>query len=173
MATRSASTPREFPHDEAPGPSFADCLAAGLNFLSYRPRTVHEVRQRLRRRFEEAPVERAIAYFLESGLLDDAVFARQWRSSRERRRPKGSRALKQELRRLGVEQTIIEAALEGIDEAANAYNAGNKAATRLIAKHSNYGDFRRKMVAHLQRRGFSYGTAAETAQLLWAENGEV
>ena len=163
------NTPREHSEDELPGSSFSDCLAAGLQFLSYRPRTVHEVRRRLQRRFPEPTVEKTVTYFLESRLLDDATFAQQWRSSRERRRPKGSRVLRLELRRLGVEQTLIDAALEGIDETENAFNAGKRAAARMIAKQSSYEDFRRKMGAYLQRRGFSYSVSAETVPVLWAE----
>ena len=164
--------PRELPDSEGPGSSFAKCLAAGLNFLSYRPRSVHEVRQRLSQRFPGQDVEKTVAYLVESGLLDDETFARQWRSSRERRRPKGSRVLRLELRRLGVEQTVIEATLEGIDEAANAYKAGARAATRMLARQCSYDDFRRKMVAFLQRRGFSYSVANETVLLLWSEHAE-
>ena len=161
---------RGYSDNEVPGTSFANCLAAGLNFLSYRPRSVHEVRQRLRRRFSDPLVEKTVTYLLESGLLDDAAFARQWRSSRERRRPKGSRMLGMELRRLGVEQVVIDAALEGLDEAANAYNAGKKVTARLAAREGSYEDFRRKMVGYLQRRGFGYGIASETALLLWSEH---
>ena len=164
--------PRDSSEAEAPGSSLADCIAAGLNFLSYRPRTVYEVRQRLRRRFPDPLVDQTVTYLLENGLLDDEAFARQWRSSRERRRPKGSRMLGMELRRLGVEQAAIDAALEGIDEMANAYNAGKTAAARLAARQSSREDFRRKLVAYLQRRGFGYGTANETALLLWSEYAE-
>ena len=167
-----APMPRELPEQESPGQTFSDCLAAALRFLSYRPRTVHEVRQRLQQRFDNGTAEKTVAYLLEHRYLDDAAFSGQWISSRERRRPRGARALKQELRKMGVEPPTIEDALEGFDESANAYNAGRKPAGRLTAQECSYTDFRRKVSAYLQRRGFAYAVISETVARLWDELGE-
>ncbi len=121
------------------------------------------------RRFTPETVGKTIVYLLDHRLLDDEAFSGQWISSRERLRPKGTRALKQELRQLGVDQTTIEEALEGIDEAANAGNAGRKLAVRLVDQDCSFEDFRRKVAAHLQRRGFAYGLISETVNSLWRE----
>ena len=123
----------------------------------------------MERRFTPETVGKTIDYLLDHRLLDDEAFSGQWISSRERLRPKGARALKQELRQLGVDQTIIEEALEGIDEAANAGNAGRKLAIRLVDQDCSFEDFRRKVAAHLQRRGFAYGLISETVNSLWRE----
>ena len=168
----SSPKPRELPEPDSPGQTFSGCLAAALRFLSYRPRTVHEVRQRLGKRFTEELIEQTVTYLLEHRYLDDVAFSGQWISSRERRRPRGARVLRQELRRLGVAQTVIDESLDGIDEAANAYNAALKPATRLVAQQCSYEDFRRKVSAHLQRRGFPYGIVIETVGLLWEELSE-
>ena len=123
----------------------------------------------MERRFTPETVDKTIVYLLDHRLLDDEAFSGQWISSRERLRPKGTRSLKQELRQLGVDQTIIEEALEGIDEAANAGNAGRKLAIRLVDQDCSFEDFRRKVAAHLQRRGFAYGLISETVNSLWRE----
>lgn len=54
--------------------------------------------------------------FTEVGLVDDEAFARQWVESRHRSRGLAPRALKQELRRKGVDDEAAAAALEQIDD---------------------------------------------------------
>ena len=123
----------------------------------------------MERRFSSETVDKAVVYLIDHRLLDDEAFSSHWISSRERRRPKGNRALKQELRQLGVDQNIIEGALEGIDEETNAGNAGRKLASRLVNQDCSFEEFRRKVGAHLQRRGFAYGLVSETVNSLWSE----
>ena len=155
--------------DAAEGQSFTDCLTAALRYLSYRPRTVREVERRLEGRFASPVVEKTITYLKGLKYLDDASFCAQWIGSRERRRPRGSRALRQELRRLGVEQQLVDEALEGMDETASARNAGRKQASKLVAKGSTPQEFRQKLTPFLQRRGFSYGATKEAINSLWSE----
>ena len=161
--------PRELPDRQFSRHDFSQCFAVALRFISYRPRTVQEVRRRLARSFDNGPIDKTVDSLHELGYLDDADFSRQWISSRERRRPKGTRFLHQELRRLGVEQATIEEALEGYDEAANAYNAGLRTAERLVARGLPYKDFRRQMGNFLMRRGFGYATISDTVATLWRD----
>ena len=160
---------REAVEDAAEGQSYTDCLTAALRFLSYRPRTAKEVERRLEGRFAAPVVEKTISYLIDLKYLDDASFCAQWIGSRERRRPKGSRALRQELRRLGVEQHLVEEALEGMDETASARNAGRRQANKLAAQGTTAQEFRQKLTPFLQRRGFTYGTIREAIDLLWSE----
>src|SRR5882757_7519157 len=54
-------------------------LAAAARFLEVRPRSVVEVRRRLRSAgYAAALIERAVERLVELGLLDDAAFARAW-----------------------------------------------------------------------------------------------
>ena len=168
----STNPPRDAQTEPDPGQLFSACLAAALRFLSYRPRTVREVEKRLETRFPSPDIDRTIAYLKDLHYLDDAAFCNQWIHSRERHRPKGKVALRQELIRLGVQRDLVEQALEQTDEAANANNAGRKYAARLISRGCTEQDFRNKLGAYLQRRGFSYGTAREIASGLWEEEME-
>ena len=152
-----------------PGQAFSAALVASLRYLSYRPRTVHEVRLRLARDFGEQTIEDTLAYLVSCGFLDDAAFAMQWRNSRERRRPKGKRAIAIELRRLGVEQELVDSTLEDLDEAASARRAASKRASRMVDQGCTQDVFRRKIGDFLVRRGFNYGTVRETVAELWTE----
>ena len=73
-----------------------------MRLLGYRGRSEAEVRRRLSPRYDSQVIDRVIAALTQQGYLDDATFARQWRSSRERRRPRGQRLLRQELLGKGV-----------------------------------------------------------------------
>src|SRR3990172_1138283 len=78
-------------------------LEAAARFLEARARSVAEVRRRLSSAGYRAElVDGAIARMTELGMLDDATFARAWIESRDRARPRGERALRQELSLKGI-----------------------------------------------------------------------
>src|ERR671910_2266457 len=74
-------------------------LEAAARFLEARSRSVSEVRRRLTGAgYRPALVEDAITRMAELGMLDDETFARAWVESRDRARPRGERAIREELR---------------------------------------------------------------------------
>lgn len=151
-------------------PEFVRAREAALRFLAYRPRSEAEVRRRLRERFPTPVVDEVIRRLRKQRLLDDAAFASQWRRSREQHRPKAQGMVRQELRRMGVSPEVADGALEGFDDAATAYRAGQRVARRLAARADGQdSDFRQRIVAHLRRRGFGYTLASQTAARLWEE----
>ena len=104
---------------------------AALNFLSYRPRSEQEVRDRLQEKgFVPEAVDEAVARLLRAGLIDDEAFARFWVDNREQHRPRGAYALRHELGQKGIESRIIDELVEQIDEDANAYMAAVKRLSR-------------------------------------------
>ncbi len=143
---------------------------AALRFLAARPRSVAEVRQRLRRRgaADEAVAE-VVARLREEGLLDDAAFAAYWRENREAFRPRGRRLLQAELRQKGVTAEVARAALTDLDEDEQAYRAGLRR-VRSVAGEDEVR-FRRRLEDFLRRRGFGYEVAVQAVRRLWAEAG--
>jgi len=130
---------------------------AALVFLSYRPRSEKEVRDRLRRGgFEQDAIEHAIARLHEWHYLDDADFARRWVENRTAHRPRGRRLLQQELRHKGID---VEIAREAIDDAdLDETGAAEALARRRLPAYA--GDepaaIRRRLGAYLARRGYGY-----------------
>ena len=118
-------------------------------------------------RYPSEVVEQVIARLLEQRHLDDATFAIEWRHRRERRRPRGRSVLQRELQGLGVEREVIREALEGIEETDNAYRAADAIAQRLAC--TDYGQFRKKVWAFLQRRGFDNSAIRSTVDRYWSE----
>lgn len=139
-------------------------------YLSYRPRSTAELRRHLLRKGnEEALVERVIAYLGERSLLDDFAFARYWVEQRATFKPRSQMALRQELYARGVEAAAIDTALEDVDEAAAAHDAARKQAWKW--QGLPYDEFRVKLGAYLQRRGFSYDMIRSAIEQAWAEFG--
>jgi regulatory protein len=130
---------------------------AALVFLSYRPRSEKEVRDRLRRGgFEQDAIEHVIARLHEWRYLDDADFARRWVENRTAHRPRGRRLLQQELRHKGID---VEIAREAIDDAdLDETGAAEALARRRLPAYA--GDepaaIRRRLGAYLARRGYGY-----------------
>ena len=102
---------------------FQRALDAALNYLSYRPRTESELRRRLAgREVPKEVMEAVMGRVRELGLLDDAAFARLWVQDRERLSPRGTLALRHELRRKGVSAELVEEVVgQEADEEASAY----------------------------------------------------
>ena len=92
-------------------------LDAAAAFLEVRPRSVDEMRRRLRHLgYPAALIEVVIDRLLAYGYLDDEAFARAWVESRDRARPRGEAALRRELVLKGIDRELISAVLAGRDE---------------------------------------------------------
>jgi len=146
------------------------CFSAATLYLSYRPRSEPELRERLRRRgFDGDCVEQTVARLKKQGLLDDTAFAQFWTENRDYFSPRSQRLTRLELRKKGVPEEIIDRAVNNINDEDSAYRAGLKKARSL--SRSDYPCFRRRLGDHLKRRGFSYGVINHTVERLWQEQG--
>lgn len=151
--------------------SFQRCLNAALHYLSYRPRSEFELRERLgRRNFDGDSVEEVLARLKERGLVDDTEFAQFWRDNRQAFSPRSSSLTRLELRRKGVAEEIIGQVVSTVSDGESAYRAALGKARRLPV--SDYQSFRRRLGEYLRRRGFSYGVINNTVEQLWREMRE-
>jgi regulatory protein len=166
-----------------------DVLAAAARFLEARSRSTEEVRRRLREAGYRADlVEGAVERLTVLGLLDDAAFARAWVESRDRARPRGARALRAELRGMGIDAPDAEAALAarealatgddpddprlapGAGERAGSDASDEAAAARLLTgkaagllREPDARKRRARAYARLARAGFDPTTAGRAA----------
>ncbi|MDP2931238.1 MAG: RecX family transcriptional regulator [Chloroflexota bacterium] len=146
---------------------FQRCLNAASRYLSYRPRSEAELRERLSRRgFDSDSIEKVINRFKEQRLVDDAAFAQFWKENRETFSPRSRRLTKLELKRKGVAEEIIDQVVDVVDDD-SAYRAALSKARRLPV--SDYPGFRRRLGSYLQRRGFSYAVTEQMVARLWRE----
>ena len=139
-----------------------------LRFLSYRPRSEKEVVDNLKKNeIPEAVIDETLARLRDHGLVDDAGFARIWLENRSEFRPRGSYALRTELRQKGIGDRYIEAALGGIDETSLAFKAGRAKAAKL--QSGDQQEFKRKLYGFLSRRGFNFEIISEVVNEIWLE----
>ncbi len=149
---------------------FLRCHNAAAHYLGYRPRSEHEMRQRLLRRgFSGDTTEAVLKRLKEQGLVDDTAFAEFWRDNRQSFSPRSQWLTRLELRQKEVSSDIIERVVSTISDADNAYRAATSKAHRLPL--SDYESFRRRLGTYLKRRGFGYGVIKETIERLWQEKG--
>ena len=141
-----------------------------LNFLSYRPRSIAEAQRRLTEKgFDAQVIEVIIARLCRGGLLDDESFVRYWVENRDTHRPRGCRALRYELRQKGVANTVIDAELADYDESDAAYRAAYARVQKLVRQSDEINTVREKLLAFLNRRGFSFGIAREAMDKAFSE----
>ena len=146
---------------------------AALRFLEARPRSIAEVRARLGRKdYAPEAIDAAIARLAELELLDDAAFARYWVENRQANRPRGAGALRDELRRKGIDADITAEVLNDDsltgDESASAWGLA-RGALRKYAGSQDRNAFTRRMGSYLQRRGYTFEVIRPIVDQLWAE----
>jgi regulatory protein len=151
--------------------SVARCLNAAYRFLSYRPRSEAEMKDRLHRRgFVDSQIEIVINKLKEQKLLDDTAFAQFWKENREMFRPRSQRMTRMELKKKGVADEIIKEVTDDSNDMDSAYQAALKKAQRLSGE--DYEVFRRRLGDYLKRRGFGYTVINQTVKRLWQELAE-
>ncbi len=150
-------------------------LARGMNiayrFLSYRPRSEAEMKERLRRRgLDDSKIEIIINKLKEQKLLDDTAFAQFWKENRDTFRPRSQRMTGLELKKKGVTDEIIKEITDDSDDMQSAYQAALHKAQHL--PNQDYEVFRRRLGDYLKRRGFGYTVINQTVKKLWQEMKE-
>lgn len=127
-----------------------------LNFLSYRPRTIKEVRDRLYKyEVRESVKQNAlIARLQEKGYLDDISFAKWFIASRNANKPRSARQIRSELSAKGVSRDVINEVIKdvaGEEETIMGLLSKKLGAKRVLATQE-----KQKICAFLARRGFAW-----------------
>jgi regulatory protein len=157
--TTEASVPPDPADPDADPESVARTIA--LRMLDRQPRTRLELERAMARRDVPPDVAAAVLdRFTEVGLVDDEAFAQAWVDSRHRGRGLAKRALSAELRRRGVEETVLREAVSTVsdDDERAAAVALVERKLRTMSNVSRDVQMRR-LVGMLGRKGFGSATA--------------
>jgi len=147
------------------------CYGAAARLLCYRPRSEHEMRQRLTKLgFDTDTIEGLLNKLKDQGLLNDIDFATFWRDTRQSFSPRSQWLTKMELKQKGISTEIIDQVTNNINDKDNAYNAAKKKALSL--GKTDYQLFRRRLGEYLKRRGFGYNVIMRTIERIWQEKQE-
>ncbi len=132
---------------------FGKAFNSAINFISFRPRSEWEVRQRLKlKKYEN--IDEVVVKLKEIGQIDDDKFAQWWTEQRSTFRPKGGRLLNLELQRKGVK---VKIKLENETELAM------KAIKKKLPMEKE------KIYRYLVGRGFDYDTIGEVIEKVMAK----
>jgi regulatory protein len=139
---------------------------AAYKYVSYKPRTARQVRQKMREKgFTTEEAEQAIEFLMDLGHIDDVDYARMFIGDTLKRKAVGLDKIRMELKKRGVSDDDIEDVLaQHFDHAAlhdqtqtNIYTAARKKLSTLQRKYPSDPHKRKQaLVTHLQRQGFAW-----------------
>ena len=127
-----------------------------LRLLSFRPRSVEELRGKLRvKKYAPGTIDNVIEVLRKQGLLDDEKFAKLYSNARVHASPRGIRQVEQELKKKGLSNDLIQrtvANLHDYDEKKTAYELAH----RRFEKMTGISAVKKKTRIYglLKRRGF-------------------
>jgi len=138
-------------------------MGAALRFVSYRPRSIRELRaflhKTLKRHHTTAPVvvDSVMERLTELGYADDEAFIHWWVQQRSSAAPRGKRVIVLELIGKGIPRELAERYVAGHRDTEAEFGLAKQVAgkrrTRLFGLQES--ERRRKLYAYLLRRGFT------------------
>lgn len=147
---------------------FGKLYTRALEYTLMRPHSAKEVRDYLWRKTRDTKyktrdgqlkdragvsqgiVDRVYKRLEDRGYLSDESFARYWVENRQQRKGISVRKLVAELRAKGVEQSVIDAAMQ------NSPREEKSEIEKVLQKRRHRYDDEQKLIAYLMRQGFSY-----------------
>ncbi len=130
--------------------------ASALRILAIRSHPRAELHRKLRQRsFPNDRIEALLDRLESMGYLNDAEAARSWVNRRVRTRPMGRRSMAQELKRLGLSDSIIEDTISQAYEGEAELEHARRAAEKKLKSLGGKDKLRDRLLRFLQGRGFS------------------
>ena len=143
--------------ESAQDAALAKAKKDALRLLSFRARSIQELRGRLmRKNHPPALVEQVLEFCLKQGLLDDEKFAKLYALSRIQSRPVGKNLIQRDLQSKGVSAQIVQQALGTLvdfDEKQTALDMATRRHQRMSGLDENVSKAR--LYGFLKRRGFT------------------
>jgi regulatory protein len=136
-----------------------------------RPRAALAVALR-QRRIPDQVADAVLDRFVEVGLIDDRAYAEAFVAAKHRDRALGVTALRTELRRKGVDEVTVDAAVQTLDQDAERDRARALISRRVDAAMGNgVQAARRRLIGLLARRGYAADVARQVVDEALAEYG--
>lgn len=134
-----------------------------INFLSYRMRSEHEVKQKLlQNEFGEAVILEAIRKLYEFGFLNDESFTKALVATQKKNSKKGPAAIRQELKKKGIEKDLQEEVLAAYSEEEQLAIA-RTITEKLINQNQQKTprQVKQKVQDALQRKGYNFSIVSQ------------
>ena len=128
-----------------------------FQLLSYRERTIQEMRDRLEKKdFSLEVIDEVINYLLDKDLLNEKRFSEMWIRSRINNHPRGRRLIYRELRKKGIEKTIINAALNEYLSREEELKMARYLSNKWLRRRKEEDSSSYKLKNYLSNKGFEY-----------------
>ncbi len=130
-------------------------LMLAMRYLSYRPRSVYEIEEYLKKKgFDKNIVKNTVEILIERNYLNDKDFTKLYIENMVRNRPKSKFAIEFALKKKGVDLSIIEPVLEQYDDQSLAIKAVEP--KTMSWQSFDKKKFKKKIMNFLVYRGFNY-----------------
>lgn len=149
---------------QAQSQDFEGFYNKALKFLSYRPRSEKEVRDKLIKiKTPEILIEEIIKKLRDYKFLDDLEFAKMFARERSILKHKPVRVIKFELKQKGISEDLIEEVLTDSKEEEKDLEKAKEIIQKKIIRYKGLDSYkiREKLSRFLVSRGFDYDTIKE------------
>ncbi len=137
--------------------------------LSNKDYTRKQLFDKLKPDFDEGAIEEALTWLVDNGLQNDLVYARAFSSFCMTQKKLAPPAIRMELRAKGIERDDIDCVMMEIEETFDAQNQISELINQKYPNALKDESEKRRAVAALQRKGYSYGDIKTALNLLIEE----
>lgn len=140
---------------------------SAIRYLSYRPRTIWEVKSKLYSlKFSTETIEKTIDFLKEYGYLDDEKFAVKYINEKLKLTKSSFKKLEQELLQKGIKKDILEGVLRCFEQSDIEKNNAFQYARRKYSSIKYSSEFERivKTINYLLQKGFGFELAKEVVE---------
>jgi len=135
-----------------------------LKFLSYRPRSEKEIRDKLKRKkVSEEIINKIISRLKENNFINDEEFVKWWIEQRTTFKPRSVRLIKIELKQKGIGQELIEETIGHLPSTIDDLESAKKLIEKRLPRYKNLSRDEKfqKIARFLSSKGFSYDIIKE------------
>ena len=140
-----------------------------LRFLSYRPRSEKEIRDKLLgKKASEEIINKIILRLKKNNFLNDEEFVKWWIEQRTTFKPRSVRLIKIELKQKGIGQELIEETIDHLSSAIDDLESAKKLIEKRLPRYKDLSRDKKfqKISRFLSSKGFSYDIIKEIFQSL-------
>ncbi len=158
-------------------PLYEKARQNALRYLSYRGRSIEEVRSKLTEKgFDDAVIKKVVDRFIDLGYLDDENFAKQWARNLAVSRLWGDRKIERTLLEKGISRDLIKDAIAETREEKDERRAIEELVEKRLRRESECEVFsykgKRRLAQSLAGRGFPVGLILDVLREMGAGDGD-
>ncbi len=143
--------------DQIDKEEFSKARNKAFKLLSYRERTIKEIEDRLRKKdFSEEVIKAVVDFLLENDYLNEERFAEMWIRSRKNHHPRGRKLIYKELKNKGVNQRIINNALNQYLSSQEELEMAQYLMDKWLRRRTEEDSSSYKLKNYLANKGFHY-----------------